>query len=125
MAAPGAPFEPARAAAQVPAAAAELSMLLSPHAGALESVRRRRTQKCAARADFRRAAQHLSEVEAVADGMLARLDELTATLGTVRGRALLPPTARLRGVLAGERRRHLAAGDAGAGVQLHHRRPGA
>ena len=28
--------------------------------------------------------QHLSEVEAVADGMLARLDELTATLGTVR-----------------------------------------
>ena len=29
-------------------------------------------------------AQHLSEVEAVADGMLARLDELTATLGTVR-----------------------------------------
>ena len=34
-----APFEPGRAATQVPAAAAELSMLLSPHAGALESVR--------------------------------------------------------------------------------------
>ena len=33
-------------------------------------------------------AQHLSEVEAVADGMLARLDELTATLGTVRRCAL-------------------------------------
>jgi hypothetical protein len=41
-AASGAPFEPARAAAQLPAAAAELSMLLSPHAGALESVRRMR-----------------------------------------------------------------------------------
>lgn len=40
-------------------------------------------------------AQHLVEVEAVADGMLARLDELTATLGTVRFgvrcAACLPP----------------------------------
>jgi hypothetical protein len=34
--------------------------------------------------DARRGRQHLAEVEAVADGMLARLDELTATLGMVR-----------------------------------------
>jgi hypothetical protein len=32
-------------------------------------------------------AQHLREVEAVADGLLARLDELTATLGAVSSEA--------------------------------------
>ena len=55
----GAPFEPARAAAQVPAAAAELSMLLSPHAGALESVRGARLLRCGAQLELRRCAAAL------------------------------------------------------------------
>ncbi len=69
---------------------------MKPDAGALEAVRTIfathtviivacRLPPLAPRAsDARRGRQHLAEVEAVADGMLARLDELTATLGTVR-----------------------------------------
>ena len=68
---------------------------MKPDVGALEAVRlapaaRSGEQGAATHHPLvrrQRVAQHLAEVDSVADSMLARLDELTATLGTVCLRA--------------------------------------
>ena len=81
-------WEPAKSLEQVHAASEEIAGVLCP-GEALEAVRRLQSLPVVVRLsgcpDTAAAVspQHVAEVESVADDMLARLDELSATLRTV------------------------------------------